>query len=190
MQARRGTVEQARKIPIGWVKTNWDALVCGLPIFWNCGGTPAGGAQVRRDGHEVLVSYSRRRSESEPWRPVSAEVEVVRQPCNYGGFRLWFVCPHCGRRVGALVADDVVGCRHCLRLGYQSERDGRLDRVLNKKRKIEARIGDGVIKPKGMHQTTFNELRRQYARVERQLTGLTADFLMKLTTREKRRGTC
>lgn len=32
MQARRGTVELVRNIPIGWVKSNWDALVCGLCI--------------------------------------------------------------------------------------------------------------------------------------------------------------
>ena len=190
MQARRGTVELVRNIPIGWVKSNWDALVCGLCISWNYGGRPAGAAQVRREGNEVLVSYSQRRSESEPFRPVSAEVEIVRQPCNYGGFRLWFVCPHCGRRVGAIVADDVVGCRHCLRLGYQSERDGRLDRLLNKRRKIESRIGAWLIRPKGMHKTTFSELRRQYAVVERQLTALTEDFVMKQEARRQWRRAC
>ena len=56
MQARRGTVELVRNISIGWVKSNWDALVCGLCISWNYGGRPAGAAQVRREGNEVLVS--------------------------------------------------------------------------------------------------------------------------------------
>ena len=39
------------------------------------------------------------------------------------GRRVWFVCPGCGRRVVDLyLVDKYLLCRHCNRLGYQSQR--------------------------------------------------------------------
>lgn len=51
-------------------------------------------------------------------------VKLTRTPCNYGGYRWWFICPlsHCGRRVGALYkAGGMFGCRHCYDLTYSSK---------------------------------------------------------------------
>lgn len=42
---------------------------------------------------------------------------------GFGGQRVWFICPHCDRRVADLYfAKRYFFCRHCSELGYVSER--------------------------------------------------------------------
>lgn len=51
------------------------------------------------------------------------QVSLLTTPCNFGGSRYWFACPHCGSRVGVLylVPGDVrFRCRHCNNLTYRS----------------------------------------------------------------------
>ena len=63
----------------------------------------------------------------------SYRVELTATPCNYGGVRLWFVCPlyiagrPCRRRVGKLYLPPgrrYFGCRHCYNLTYISAQEG------------------------------------------------------------------
>jgi hypothetical protein len=60
---------------------------------------------------------------------VEQKIELIRWPCNYGGFRYYFACPavangvYCGNRVTKLFlppAGKVFGCRECYDLTYQS----------------------------------------------------------------------
>ena len=51
------------------------------------------------------------------------QVSLVTTPCNFGGVRYWFGCPHCGRRVAVLYlapGDVYFRCRHCNNLSYHS----------------------------------------------------------------------
>jgi len=43
---------------------------------------------------------------------------------RFGGKRLWFCCPNCGRRVGIIYRsiDNRVGCKQCLGLKYRKQR--------------------------------------------------------------------
>jgi len=84
------------------------------------------------------------------------KIELTRTPCNYGGYRYWFLCPlarkgmMCGRRSGVLYkAGDYFGCRHCYNLTYwcrQHNKDYSLNwwfksrKALNKIRKLETEI--------------------------------------------------
>jgi|GEM_PF-5437173 hypothetical protein len=53
-------------------------------------------------------------------KPVILYIPFTWTACNYGGRRTWFLC-QCGRRVGKIFLDgEQYGCRHCLRLTYQS----------------------------------------------------------------------
>lgn len=48
-------------------------------------------------------------------------IELTSTKCNYGGERVWFLCPACNIRVGTLYRkplSDVFLCRHCLDLTY------------------------------------------------------------------------
>lgn len=56
-------------------------------------------------------------------------IRLVTTPCNFGGERLWFICPltvddrACKRRVGMLYeCNSFWGCRHCFNLTYKSKR--------------------------------------------------------------------
>jgi len=54
------------------------------------------------------------------------KVSLVTTPCNFGGLRYWFGCPHCGRRVGTLYlapGDTYFRCRHCNNLSYHSRNE-------------------------------------------------------------------
>ena len=81
--------------------------------------------------------------------------------------------PRCGRRVAILYAAPKFSCRRCLGRGYWSQREGELDRKKRKLHKIWVRLGahdltDPIwLKPKGMHQTTFDRLREEERAVRR-----------------------
>lgn len=58
-------------------------------------------------------------------------IQLTTTYCNFGGQRLWFICPlvkngeSCGRRVGVLYkGGDYFGCRHCQNLTYDSNKSG------------------------------------------------------------------
>lgn len=53
------------------------------------------------------------------------KIELVTTKPNYGGYRIWFKCPMCGKRKGVLFkhpAGNLVGCRKCLDLEYRKRR--------------------------------------------------------------------
>ena len=88
--------------------------------------------------------------------------------CNYGGKRLWFVCPGkgCGKRVAKLYLEGKYFlCRHCHDLAYLSQREGKEFRLMDKAQRIYQRLDvrghDDLYfkpKPKGMHQATYDKL--------------------------------
>jgi hypothetical protein len=50
-------------------------------------------------------------------------VGLTTSKTRFGGKRLWFRCPGCGRRVGVLYRGlESVGCRKCLGIRYRGER--------------------------------------------------------------------
>ncbi len=59
---------------------------------------------------------------------VEGVAQLVWTPCNFGGFRPWFVCPGegCGRRVAILYGpgQGQMLCRHCRNLNYASQSMG------------------------------------------------------------------
>lgn len=49
------------------------------------------------------------------------KVNLTTTPCNYGGWRYWFECLFCQRRVGVLyLRGSYFACRHCQYLTYES----------------------------------------------------------------------
>ena len=97
-------------------------------------------------------------------------MQVETTPCQYGGKRLWFTCPRCGKRVAVLYAPDrYFACRKCGDLAYATQKQGIGDRALTKADKIRKRLGwqVGIAnpmrgKPKGMDWKTFGRLRLQH----------------------------
>lgn len=87
-------------------------------------------------------------------------IHILFSTCNYGGYRAWFKCPECGRRISVLYASmGRYACRKCWKLPYQSQSRGYINRLFDKVFKIESKIGgQHGDKPKGMHWKTYFRL--------------------------------
>lgn len=57
---------------------------------------------------------------------VTQWIRLTNTSCYLGGFRLWFICPDCSKRVGVLfVGEYGYSCRHCLNLTYKLRNENR-----------------------------------------------------------------
>lgn len=101
-------------------------------------------------------------------------VHVTTTPCNFGGTRLWFLCPSCGRRCAILYP---VLCRKCRKGRYLVESMSPQDRLLSKAMKIRDSLGQkkgGVCvpfppKPKRMRWHTYLRIRKEALALEQRL---------------------
>ena len=56
---------------------------------------------------------------------IDTKIQLTTSKTGNGGFRWWFLCPRCQRRVGILFKNPIsrlMGCRVCLKLKYRSNR--------------------------------------------------------------------
>jgi hypothetical protein len=109
------------------------------------------------DDH-ITFHYSTKGQDGSPV-DVNKSIPLTWTPCNFGGNRPWFVCD-CGMRVGRLFFHrQHIVCRNCFNLVYPSQLQDELGRLRSKIEKIEAKLGDGCSRPKGMHWKTFEKLK-------------------------------
>ncbi len=100
-------------------------------------------------------------------RVVDQAVPFAATPCAYGGFRRWFRCQKCKRRVAVIYfRSDSLACRHCHELVYPSQRQQAGDRARDRAQKIRMRLGGSAnlllpfpAKPKWMRWRTYERLR-------------------------------
>ena len=162
---KRFLVEQCLPLDISYLRKN-DLLRPGLSftLSWESGSRI--GVQTLHD--ELVLSYIINRGEEDE-EHVRESVFLECTPCNFGGYRYWFVCPgkNCGWRVSKLYGlGRFFLCRDCHNLAYASQNEDEVDRLNRKMRKLRAKVGgdsDDVIspfpeKPKGMHWDTFDRL--------------------------------
>lgn len=97
-------------------------------------------------------------------------IHLLRTECHLGGERVWWQCPHCGGRCAILyVMRRGIACRKCHRLRYKVESQTDGSKAFRRADKLRARLGwfPGVAfgegsRPKGMRQTTFDNLVAKY----------------------------
>lgn len=96
------------------------------------------------------------------------EIALTSTPCHYGGTRWWFLCPGCAKRVGVLVLrGQRYVCRHCAEVSYRSQAADAISRSWRRQRRLERRLGaDPLVKPTGMHWSTFHRLRTEIQQIE------------------------
>ncbi len=107
---------------------------------------------------------------TESQKKIDYKIKLERTLTNYG-VRLWFICPANGKRVSKLYmpnGGDIFASRQAYRLKYASQSESPKDRALRKKWKIVKKTdGDNYpIKPRGMHEKTFERIMNQYWRQE------------------------
>jgi len=123
----------------------------------------------------ALILYYRTRKNGEAWQPITLPVPLEATPCRYGGVRQYFLCPDqgCRRRCEVLYLNGVYFlCRKCCRYLYPSQKGNRLDKLVEARLKVGARIFEdwdgsgGWRKRKGMHWRTFERDRQTYEALE------------------------
>lgn len=106
-------------------------------------------------------------------------IRLYKMPCNYGGYRFWFQCPSCVRKVGKVYLPETLYaggahvwhflCRHCYRLAYLQRQDHpdlywtylhRAERIAD--RWLGEQTKDWIGKKKGQHWHTFQKRADQY----------------------------
>lgn len=92
--------------------------------------------------------------------------------CNFGGWRVWFVCPICNKKVAILYSASRLACRQCNDLKYASQSMSGFDRGIRLINKLRKRLGwpAGLAhgefgKAKHMHKKTFYRLNTKYSAV-------------------------
>jgi hypothetical protein len=156
---------------------------CGT-LRWSRAGRETGSIGLRCSGDAVLLSYR-----VASWRGTEAEdveerVPLVRTAQPFGGERLWFACPDCGRRCAVLYGGRRFRCRLCVDAPYGSQREPAHERLLRRVQTLRARLGGDLYasldmpfppRPKRMRRATYRRLRARAGRLERAMSMAAAE---------------
>ncbi len=171
--AKAVTMEQKR-IDIRWMKQQGYLQPDYIgTLSWSSGGKPSGSIGFKIEKDTMVLKY-KHRSRSEDWEEVEQRITLDKTPCYFGGYRQWFICPRCHKRIAILYgAGKYFFCRHCHNLTYQSCNEPDYQRMLNKAYKLKEKLGgEGYLnsliprKPKGMHQKTYDKIFSEIIRLE------------------------
>jgi hypothetical protein len=165
----KSRTEGQYRIDIRWLKKQgylWPGFAGSLS--WSRRGEQTGSIRYCMAENRMILNY-RRQPRGGEWEDVEQKISFDRTQCNYGGYRSWFLCPHCGRRVAILYgAGKYFLCQHCYNLTYSSQQESPAFRLMRKAQNIRERLGASgnlsepiLFKPKNMHQKTFDRLRRE-----------------------------
>lgn len=97
-------------------------------------------------------------------------IAIDKLTCNYGGFRYFFKCPLCQKRMRFLyfAEQSIFLCRNCLNLSYASQRlcpTWRHAHMQDKVKELIKQKGgdlDAYKKPPKMHYDTYRRLKDKY----------------------------
>ncbi|RLA44424.1 MAG: hypothetical protein DRR42_20515, partial [Gammaproteobacteria bacterium] len=137
---------------------------------WWCNDEVIASIKIRVSRGEMTLSYPHQLYGEEA-KEENYSVLFDWTECNFGGERIWFICPAkgCRRRAAILYGGSIFACRQCHGLVYPSQRESHGDRAARKANRIRDRLGwergilnpKGWEKPKGMHWPTFDRLNRE-----------------------------
>ena len=165
----KDTTENHNRIDIRWLrKQGYLRPNTSGSLSWSSGDEQSDLINFMLDSGQMTLKYLYRYRGGE-LESVEQVIPFDRTPCNFGGHRLWFLCPRCYKRVALLYgAGKYFYCRNCHNLNYASQHESMPDRLMRKARKIRKILGASnnlteqiLFKPKGVHQTTFDRLRRE-----------------------------
>lgn len=142
-------------------------LTPGASLGWQWSSHSQASLNLKVSTDSVTLTYRRREADGN-WKSVEYPIRLTRTPCNFGGSRTWWLCPHCGRRVAVLYGGCIYACRNCYDLTYKSTRTASNSKHFARANKVRERLGWGgcVASPmgdrkRGMHKTTYLRLLTQ-----------------------------
>lgn len=159
--------------PLDIRKLKRDGLLrpgCWITSKWSRNGTVQASIEAIVHDDQLVLKYTYRKTEN-----VVLPVPFSWTRCNFGGKRIWFLCPFCGRRCAVIYSiGKYFGCRICGNVAYQTQNETWRDRLFTKADKLREKIGADpgalnplpIFKPKHMHQKTWDRIRWQIMRLE------------------------
>jgi hypothetical protein len=169
----RDTTSSYRQLDIRSLQRKGFLRPCGwVSLYWSRNGEPFGSIRIRAEFDRVFLSYRHQRY-GDDWQTEEYPVFLDSTRCNYGGTRLWFLCPGrgCSCRVAVLYGGSIFACRQCHQLSYESQRETAYSRALGKAQTIKVKLGgspggDFPDKPRGMHWQTYERLFAEFKAAE------------------------
>ncbi len=181
---RKWTCEESRRIDIRYYYKNILKPGTRFPISWTSTKSgQAGTIEINVGQEEIILIYKTTNSETGKKIDFMYSADLDYTPCNYGGLRVWLVCPKCYRRVAVIYydrRDSYFKCRICANLNYQSSQennercysiDSKIKRIGRRLKLPQSDIEDDIEeliyqcytrkKPKGMHNKTYYRLIRR-----------------------------
>lgn len=151
----RPKAEQCSRVDVRWLHQTGRLAGAGS-IVYSIGGERVGSISYSNDPDVLTLTYTLNGD------PRVQRVPKQRTACNYGGWRTWLGCPHCGRRCAVLyLTAGGFYCRLCSRVAYQSQSEDASGRALSRCHRLEAKLGENGERPKRMHRRTFDRLIQQ-----------------------------
>lgn len=183
---RRGNLYHSKEINIRYLKKN-GYLSSNQPqvLGWRRDGKITGSVCVSFTENQIQIDWKQKEGDQE-WEDKQASISIEKTACRFGGTQPWFICPTCHRKVINLYlhSKGQWSCRQCADLFYPSENESKLDRQRRKVDRLKSKLREDYwIKPKGMHQKTFDRLLNQYLDAETQYHRLTKEAIEKLVSR-------
>ncbi|MDD3066314.1 MAG: hypothetical protein PHO48_00570 [Candidatus Gracilibacteria bacterium] len=92
------------------------------------------GISIDADNQYLRVEYISTDRETGEKREKDYKIRVTSTSCHFGGYRYWFSCYFCNKRVGKLFiyGKNDFACRHCLDLSYKIRNAGGFERMVGK----------------------------------------------------------
>jgi len=162
------TTESQCEIDVRRMKRD-GALVPGAKgnISWSRRGEETSSIGYRVEAKRLIINYYSKQNGGE-WESIEQIITLTWTYPNYGGKRIWFMCPQCNRRIAVLYGGKYFLCRRCRNLTYSSQQESKEDRLMRRARNIRCRLGGGVnllepfpLKPRNMHWETYMRLRQE-----------------------------
>lgn len=153
----RGTVEETLRLDmpllrrLGFLRPG--AIATG-PVNWTCRGERSGSIKLTvdlsslDDAHAILTYTA-------DGDPKVQRVQLVAEPCRFGGHRFYWLCPVTGRRCAMLAyGAGRFASRQAQRLTYATQSEDALDRLRLARDKAEARAWGkgGHPRPRGANR--------------------------------------
>lgn len=144
---------------------------------------------LKKSEEEVIFYYAITKNGNSKSYRYSVNIDYTQ--CNYGNERPWFICPHCGKRVGKLyLRYGYFRCRSCQDLNYSIQQEDKWDRMMesvdHKIFKVQEKLKtkkdiDNIYcieKPKGMHWRTYTKLTQKLGELSNLRNGVFSGIVM------------
>ena len=120
---------------------------------------------VHSEADRIHLSYRQKWRGDSEWNRVHETVLLDWSNQNFGGKRVWFLCPTCSARRGVLFGRGRYLCRVCQGMVYESQYDPYPQLPWSRCHRVRERLGGraGFVypfpaRPKGMHRNKYQRL--------------------------------